>query len=54
MGEPDEVIVQSAEEMNANLVVVGNSARSGLAAVMRGNTVERVLDRLACDGLSLP
>jgi universal stress protein E len=54
MGEPDEVIVQSAEEMNANLVVVGNSARSGLAAVMRGNTVERVLDRLACDVLSLP
>jgi universal stress protein E len=54
MGEPDEVIVQSAREMNANLVVVGNSARSGLAAVMRGNTVEKVLDKLACDVLSLP
>ena len=54
MGEPDEVIVQSAQEMNASLVVVGNSARSGLAAVMRGNTVEKVLDKLACDVLSLP
>ena len=54
MGEPDEVIVQSAQEMNAGLVVVGNSARSGLAAVMRGNTVEKVLDKLACDVLSLP
>ena len=54
MGEPDEVIVQSAREMNAGLVVVGNSARSGLAAVMRGNTVEKVLDKLACDVLSLP
>ena len=54
VGEPDEVIVQSAREMNAGLVVVGNSARSGLAAVMRGNTVEKVLDKLACDVLSLP
>jgi universal stress protein E len=54
MGEPDEVIVQSAREMNVSLVVVGNSARSGLAAVMRGNTVEKVLDKLACDVLSLP
>jgi universal stress protein E len=54
MGEPDEVIVQSAREMNASLVVVGNSARSGLAAVMRGNTVEKVLDKLSCDVLSLP
>lgn len=54
MGEADEVIVQSAAEMEANLVVVGNSARSGLAAVMRGNTVEKVLDRLDCDVLSLP
>lgn len=54
MGEPDEVIIQSAEEMQANLVVVGNSARTGLAAVMRGNTVEKVLDKLDCDVLSLP
>jgi universal stress protein E len=54
MGEPEEVIVQSAREMNASLVVVGNSARTGLAAVMRGNTVEKVLDKLACDVLSLP
>jgi universal stress protein E len=54
MGEPEEVIVQSATEMQANLVVVGNSARTGLAAVMRGNTVEKVLDRLDCDVLSLP
>ena len=54
MGEPDEVIVQSATEMDASLVVVGNSARTGLAAVMRGNTVEKVLDKLDCDVLSLP
>jgi universal stress protein E len=54
MGDPDEVIVNGARELDASLVVVGNSARSGLAAAINGNTVEKVLDRLECDVLSMP
>ena len=54
MGDPDEVIVNGAKELDASLVVVGNSARSGLAAAINGNTVEKVLDQLECDVLSMP
>jgi len=54
MGEPEDVIVREARALDASLVVVGNSARSGLSAVINGNTVEKVLDRLECDVLSMP
>lgn len=54
MGEPGDVIVKNARDLNASLVVVGNSARSGLSALINGNTVEKVVDRLECDVLSMP
>ncbi|MDZ7784381.1 MAG: universal stress protein [Halioglobus sp.] len=54
MGEPEDVIVDVARQMNASLAVVGNAARSGLSALINGNTVERVVDRLDCDVLSMP
>jgi universal stress protein E len=53
MGNPDEVIVKKAEEQDVNLVVIGNSARSGLSALVKGNTAEKVLDQLECDLLAL-
>ncbi len=54
MGDPEEVIVDRARELGASLVVLGNSGRSGLSAMISGNTVEKVLDKLECDVLSLP
>lgn len=54
MGEPEDVIVENAKGLNVGLVVVGNSARSGLSALLNGNTVEKVVDRLECDILSMP
>lgn len=54
LGEPEEVIVNSANDLGAGLVVIGNSARSGLFASLRGNTAEKVLDKLECDILSMP
>lgn len=54
MGEPEEVIVDRARDIEASLVVVGNSGRSGLSAVINGNTVEKVLDKLECDVLAMP
>lgn len=54
MGEPSKVIVECADELDANLVVIGNSARSGLAAAVNSNTAERVVDGLTCDLLVIP
>ena len=54
LGEPEDVIVESARSLNAGLVVVGNAARSGLSALINGNTVEKIVDRLECDVLSMP
>ena len=46
--------MRGANELDASLVVVGNSARSGLSGAISGNTVEKVLDKLDCDVLSMP
>lgn len=54
IGNPDEVIVERARNLDASLVIVGNSARSGVSAMINGNTVEKVLDKLDCDVLSIP
>ncbi|MBE9540510.1 MAG: universal stress protein [Proteobacteria bacterium] len=54
VGDPDKVIVAQAKKLDVSLVVVGNSARSGLSAALHGNTVEKMLDKLRCDVLSMP
>lgn len=54
MGAPDKVIVDTAKKIDANLVVIGNSSRSGLSAMVHGNTIEKVLDKLECNILSMP
>ena len=53
MGDPEKVIVAQAQALDASIVVVGNSARSGVSAMLHGNTVEKMLDKLECDVLSL-
>jgi universal stress protein E len=53
MGDPDDLIVELAKELGANLVILGNSARSGLSALVKSNTAEKVLDKLDCDLLAL-
>jgi universal stress protein E len=54
LGPPEKVIVNTAKALNASLVVVGNSHRSGLAAMMHGNTAEKILDKLDCNILAMP
>jgi universal stress protein E len=53
-GKPSKVIVKIARKIDANLVVIGNSARSGMAALVKTNTVENVIDKLDCDLLCIP
>ena len=54
MGDPDKAIIDCAREVKADLLVIGNSARSGLSALINTNTAETVLDELDCDLLALP
>ena len=54
MGDPNKVIVEVAKSLDVNLVVIGNSARSGLSALVNTNTAEKILDELDCDLLALP
>jgi universal stress protein E len=53
-GKPEKVIVAHAKKLDVSLVVMGNSSRSGLSGALIGNTVEKVLDKLECDVLSVP
>lgn len=54
LGEPDKVIVNEAKRLDVSLVIVGNSHRSGLAAMLHGNTAEKILDKLDCNVLAMP
>jgi universal stress protein E len=46
---PTEAIIQAADRVRSDIVVMGAVSRSGLRRWMLGNTAEDVLDRLACD-----
>ncbi|QXC33071.1 MULTISPECIES: universal stress protein UspE [Aeromonas] len=52
-GLPEEVLPDMAEELNANLMIMGCVGRTGLSAALLGNTAEHVVDRLPCDILIL-
>lgn len=52
-GLPEEVIPQVAEEINAEMVVLGTIGRTGLSAAFLGNTAEHVIGRLNCDVLAI-
>ena len=50
-GDPVYAIPKAAEDMRAQVVVMGAVSRSGLKRVFIGNTAERVLNHLPCDVL---
>ncbi|MDN3651226.1 universal stress protein UspE [Thalassotalea ponticola] len=52
-GLPEDVIESVAEKIDAELVILGTIGRTGLSAVLIGNTAEHVIDRLNCDLLAL-
>ncbi|MFB2829106.1 universal stress protein UspE [Aeromonas jandaei] len=52
-GLPEEVLPDMAEELDANLMIMGCVGRTGLSAALLGNTAEHVIDRLSCDLLIL-
>lgn len=50
-GPPHRVLIDLAEELQADLVVMGAVSRSGLKRLFLGSTAEQMLDRLPCDVL---
>ncbi|MGD9950630.1 MAG: sulfate permease [Desulfobulbus sp.] len=45
---PDRAIIDAAEEIDADLVIIGNDQRKGLARKIAGQTTDRVLVGLSC------
>ncbi|WKE67322.1 universal stress protein UspE [Gallaecimonas kandeliae] len=52
-GLPEDVIPAIAEDLDAELVVMGTVGRTGISAALIGNTAEHVIDRLVSDVLAL-
>ena len=52
-GSPEAAIAKTAQDISAQLVILGTVGRTGLAAAFIGNTAERVLAELSCEVLAL-
>jgi universal stress protein E len=52
-GTPEKAIAEVADQIDAQLVIIGTVARKGLTGATLGNTVERVLDHVETDMLTI-
>lgn len=52
-GLPEDIIPDVANRLNAAMVILGTTGRTGLSAVFIGNTAEHVIDKIDCDVLAL-
>jgi nucleotide-binding universal stress UspA family protein len=52
-GAPDRVILSVADEVSADLVVIGTHGRSGLGRLLLGSVTETVMSRAVCDVLAV-
>ena len=53
MGKPDDVIASVVEKVNADMVVLGISARRGLSAAFSSHTTEGVMEKITVDVVAL-
>ncbi len=52
-GPPETVIPEVAEQVEADLVIVGTAARDGIKAAVIGNTAEKILDAITTNILTV-
>ncbi|CAI8154217.1 universal stress protein UspE [Pseudidiomarina mangrovi] len=52
-GLPEQVIPTLAEQLDAELVVLGTIGRTGFTAALLGNTAEHVIEHINCDLLAV-
>lgn len=53
MGKPEDVIFDVAQKVNADFVILGTKPRHSIRATLRGNTSEKVMDKLNIDVMAL-
>jgi universal stress protein E len=53
MGKPEDVINDVAQKINADIVILGTKSRHSIRAKLRGNTSEKVMDKMNIDVLAL-
>ncbi|KMT66425.1 universal stress protein UspE [Catenovulum maritimum] len=52
-GLPEDEIGQVAQNLDAELIVMGTVGRNGISAALLGNTAEHLLDAVNCDVLAI-
>ena len=52
-GYAEQLIPQQVEKTEADLLVIGSVARTGIQGFIMGNTAEEVLSNVKCDVLTL-
>ena len=52
-GSPDQCILDAVKEINADLVVLGTSSKTGVSGLLPGSTVERLLPELPCSVMAI-
>ncbi|MFO1000065.1 MAG: universal stress protein [Planctomycetaceae bacterium] len=52
-GSPDQCILDTVREVNADLVVLGTSSKTGVSGLLPGSTVERLLPELPCSVMAI-
>ncbi len=53
LGDADHGILEAVRKVNADLVIIGTSSKTGVSGLLPGSTVERLLPELQCSVLAL-
>ena len=53
MGKPEDVIALVADKVQADMIVIGISSKSGLAAKLSSHTTEKVMEKVEIDVVAL-
>ena len=53
VGDPRDTIVETAEKLGADLIVMGTQGRRGLSRVMMGSVAEDVIRQASCPVLAV-
>jgi nucleotide-binding universal stress UspA family protein len=52
-GDPEQVILQTAQNQKADMIVMGTHGRTGLRRLLMGSVAEHVLRRATCPVLTI-
>ncbi len=52
-GEPQEVVPQQVQQLDADMLALGTVSRSGMSGLLIGNTAEAILNRVDCSVITL-